>query len=261
MISRVNRYAVFADNVPHHRLSPAMDWTPVIDVAPGLQTITQVSPVRFECLIFGPVGRFLCTLASNDQSALALESWVVRHDAGKDVNLDHPATPPGPQISANLRKLQASSQVSAIAADRTHRPIRRFERDRARAGFASQHFSFDSANAPAVVEGHIERPCKRDQVAFRDRPVHQLTFAAVDELMMQFDFGRVYPRLDQGKLCPGRLGDKDDPIVMRLTSIAHTRETVFEGIWTPKFCRARVADHEPEHIEPDENQTQVENFP
>ena len=64
----------------------------------------------------------------------------------------------------------------------------------------SQHcYYIDSGNAPTVVERHVECLGQRDQVPFGDWPVHQLTFAAVDELVMQFDFCRIHTGFKQGK--------------------------------------------------------------
>ncbi|MBY0242144.1 MAG: hypothetical protein K2X55_22815 [Burkholderiaceae bacterium] len=35
------------------------------------------------------------------------------------------------------------------------------------------------------------------------------------------------------RLCPGRMGDRDDPIVRNLTELAACRRLPYEGIWTP----------------------------
>jgi hypothetical protein len=34
------------------------------------------------------------------------------------------------------------------------------------------------------------------------------------------------------RLCPGTMGDRDDPLVLRLTEVAHSRGTIFKGVWT-----------------------------
>ncbi len=35
------------------------------------------------------------------------------------------------------------------------------------------------------------------------------------------------------RLCPGRMGDRDDPIVRNLTELAACRGQPYEGVWTP----------------------------
>jgi len=39
------------------------------------------------------------------------------------------------------------------------------------------------------------------------------------------------------RLCPGVLGDRDDPLVKRLTEVAFHRKVPFHGVWAPSFGR------------------------
>lgn len=41
------------------------------------------------------------------------------------------------------------------------------------------------------------------------------------------------------RLCPGRLDDREDPIVRRLAEMARVRGTVFNGVWTEAICLPR----------------------
>lgn len=45
------------------------------------------------------------------------------------------------------------------------------------------------------------------------------------------------------RLCPGRLGDREDPIVRNLTELAACRGRPYAGVWTPEI-------NLPEHAEP-----------
>lgn len=38
------------------------------------------------------------------------------------------------------------------------------------------------------------------------------------------------------RLCPGVVGDKDDPVTRRITEIAGYRKTPYSGVWTPEVC-------------------------
>ena len=38
------------------------------------------------------------------------------------------------------------------------------------------------------------------------------------------------------RICPGRIGDRDDPITKRLEEIAACRGSVFTGVWTPEIA-------------------------
>lgn len=35
------------------------------------------------------------------------------------------------------------------------------------------------------------------------------------------------------RLCPGRLGDREDPVVRNLTELAACRGRPYDGVWTP----------------------------
>lgn len=37
------------------------------------------------------------------------------------------------------------------------------------------------------------------------------------------------------RLCPGRLGDREDPIVRNLTELASCRQRPYNGVWTPEM--------------------------
>jgi hypothetical protein len=38
------------------------------------------------------------------------------------------------------------------------------------------------------------------------------------------------------RLCPGRLGDKDDPVTKRITELSAYRKKTYTGVWTPDIC-------------------------
>lgn len=42
------------------------------------------------------------------------------------------------------------------------------------------------------------------------------------------------------RLCPGTMGDRDDPLVCRLTEVAHARVTTYKGVWTREILNPNV---------------------
>lgn len=50
------------------------------------------------------------------------------------------------------------------------------------------------------------------------------------------------------RLCPGRMGDRDDPIVRNLTELAACRGRPYDGIWTPAMNLASEVEDPSEEI-------------
>lgn len=50
------------------------------------------------------------------------------------------------------------------------------------------------------------------------------------------------------RLCPGRMGDRDDPIVRNLTELAACRGRPYDGVWTPAMNLSGDADDQGEDV-------------
>lgn len=50
------------------------------------------------------------------------------------------------------------------------------------------------------------------------------------------------------RLCPGRMGDRDDPIVRNLTELAACRGRPYDGIWTPAINLFSDVDDQGEEV-------------
>ena len=64
------------------------------------------------------------------------------------------------------------------------------------------------------------------------------------------------------RLCPGRLGDRDDPIVRNLTELAACRQRPYEGVWTPALNMPReaigdAAGVDEDHLVHDDEESEV----
>jgi hypothetical protein len=61
------------------------------------------------------------------------------------------------------------------------------------------------------------------------------------------------------RLCPGRLGDRDDPIVRNLTELAACRRRPYEGVWTPalNLPDEPLDDAEDDHLVLDSEEGEV----
>lgn len=46
------------------------------------------------------------------------------------------------------------------------------------------------------------------------------------------------------RLCPGRMGDANDPLAITLASIASARGTAYEGVWTPAIMKSAMVSEE-----------------
>lgn len=61
------------------------------------------------------------------------------------------------------------------------------------------------------------------------------------------------------RLCPGRLGDREDPIVRNLTELAACRRRPYEGVWTPalNLPSESLDDGEDDHLVRDDEEAEV----
>lgn len=61
------------------------------------------------------------------------------------------------------------------------------------------------------------------------------------------------------RLCPGRLGDREDPIVRNLTELAACRRRPYEGVWTPaiNLSVVQICDGDDGHLVLDSDDGEV----